>query len=312
MFGWDGIAVEMPIGSVTVREDQVPPDFQFRRILVLADFSRGAKSALECARSIARKFQSKIFLLHVIPSGLFQFISEESAKDVLVRAKEFVEREMQHLVNDPGAQDLRQEGIVAEGAVWPTVSEAIKTHEIDLITMGTHSGGPEKKLVLGSVADQVYRMADIPILTVPPEIAANQNVKLQRLLFATNFMPHNELAAKAAHSLECSSEGRLTVLHVIEEPSESSLESHNIVKDFLIKRMKKELPPAREALCKRRFEVRFGKPVEEILSASNQLQSELILLGLRTRQRAAGHLPSALAYSVVCQATCPVLSLHQK
>jgi nucleotide-binding universal stress UspA family protein len=302
----------MSTGSVIVRGDQVRPDFQFRNILVLTDFSRGAKSALDCALSIARKFRSKLFLLHIIPTALFQYMSPESASEASLLAREFAEREMQRWLNEVDLQGLEHEGIVAEGAIWSTISDTIKSREIDLLAIGTHSGRSEKKPLLGSVADQIYRLADCPVLTAPPEFSAGQEIKLKRLLFATKFMPHNERAAGFAHSLECGPEGHLTVLHVVEEPNESSLQSHKIVKDFLVKRMRKDLPASCSNQCRPEFEVRFGKPADEILSASKQFQSELILLGLRTKQRAAGHLPSAVAYSIVCQADCPVLTLHQK
>ncbi len=302
----------MAILSASFRGDQVRPEFQFHRILVLTDFFRGAQSALVCARAIARRFNSKIFLLHVIPSSVFQFISPESAAEALRRAKEFAELEMQKLLDDPDAAGLQQEGIVAEGPVWPTIAEKIKSLEIDLLAMGTQSGGSEKKLVLGSSSDQIYRLADCSILTAPPDLASHQGPGLNRLLFATNFMPHNERAATAAHSLQCAPGGQLTVLHVVEEPGESSQQSHAIVKDFLVQRMRKGLPSACREQCGPQFEVRFGKPVDEILAASKELHSELILLGLRTTQRTAGHLPSAVAYGIVCQANCPVLSLHQK
>jgi nucleotide-binding universal stress UspA family protein len=302
----------MSTGGVTVRGGQVRPDFQFRRILVLTDFSRGAKSALDCARLIARRFNSKLLLLHVIPSALFQYISPDTRTDGLESAREFADREMHTLLNDSSLQGLQREGLIAEGAIWPIISETIESREIDLITVATHSGHSEKNLLLGSTADQVYRMVDCPILTVPPEFSSRPNVKLQRLLFATKFMPHNERAADVAHSLECGPDGQLTVLHVVEEASESPLQSHKIVKDFLVKRMRKDLPDTCTNVCKPQFEVRFGKPADEILSASQQFNSELILLGLRNKQRAAGHLPSAVAYSIVCQSNCPVLTFHQK
>ena len=37
----------------------------------------------------------------------------------------------------------------------------------DLIVVGTHGYGPVRRLVLGSVADQVVRMAPCPVLMVP-------------------------------------------------------------------------------------------------------------------------------------------------
>ena len=42
-----------------------------------------------------------------------------------------------------------------------------REHEADLIVMGTHGYGSVKRLLLGSVADQVIRQAACPVLVVP-------------------------------------------------------------------------------------------------------------------------------------------------
>ena len=301
----------MSTGSAIVRGDQVRPEFEFRRVLVLTDFSRGAKSALKSARAIARKCNSKLFILHVIPTAALQFISSTSATETVLLAREFADKEMSALLAEDRAQGCEEQGIVAEGPMWPTVSEIIKSHEIDLIAMGTHNGTAGKKLCLGSVAEQIYRMVDCPILTAPPENIFSEKSEIQRLLFATNFKPHSERAACAAHSLGCGPNKKLTVLHVIDEPRESSLQSNKIVREFLVKRMAKSMPTICTD-CAPEYEVRFGKPAEEILAASSELDSDLIFLGVRTEPRAAGHLPSALVYSIVCSSNCPVLTIHQK
>jgi nucleotide-binding universal stress UspA family protein len=302
----------MSAASIITRGDQVRPEFEFQRILVLSDFSPGAKSALKCARAIARKFHSKILLLHVIPSGVFQLMSQDSGANALQRAKEFAEREIQVLLEEGKSSGIVEEALVLEGQLWPIISETIRSHQIDLIAMGTHSGTSEKKLVLGSVAERIYRMADCPILTSPPEYSSRDDIGIQRILIATDFKPHTERAAFVAHSLGCGPHEKLTLLHVVEEPSESSVQSNKIVREFLEKRMAKSMPAPCTGHCAPEYEVRFGKPADEILSASVEMDSDLIFIGARVKQRAAGHLPSALAYSIVCRATCPVLTIHQK
>lgn len=301
----------MSTGSAISRGDQVRPDFQFRRILVLTDFSRGAGSALKTARAVARKCNSKLFLLHVIPTTAFQFISSTSAAEAMLLAKEFANQEMGTTLEEGKLPGCEEEGIVAEGPMWPTISETIRSHEIDLIAMGTHNGVAEKKLCLGSVAEQIYRMVDCPILTAPPENTSSNKVEIRRFLFATNFKPHSERAACAAHSLGCGPNNKLTVLHVIDEPRESSQQSNKIVREFLIKRMAKSMPLICHD-CAPEYEIRFGRPAEEILAASSELHSDLIFLGVRTEPRVAGHLPSALVYNVVCNSKCPVLTIQQK
>jgi nucleotide-binding universal stress UspA family protein len=303
----------MSNSEITAQSGSASPELGFRRILVPTDFSTGARRALEFARSIARNFQSKIFLLHVIPTDVFELASPETSRTALAMANEFVRKQLTQLAAEGELPGIEHEIIVAEGPTWPMISETIKAKQIDLVTVSTHGRHSGKKLVLGSVAEKIYRMADCPILTVPPqfEVPPASEVPRDRLLFATNFKPHNERAASVAHLFECRQNARLTVLHVVEDSSESSLPSRKLVEEFIVKRMRKVLPEGCLEQCKPDFEVRFGKPAEEILAAANQLHAKLILLGLRTTQRTAGHLPSAVAYGIVCQAACPVLTLHQ-
>ena len=168
-------------------------------------------------------------------------------------------------------------------------------------------------MALGSFAEQIYRMTPCQILTCPPEFMASGKIEMQRILFTTDFKPHSERAASAAHSLGCGPGQQLTFLHVVEEPSGSSAQSNNnIVKEFMIKRLAKSLPKTCADQCTPLYEVRFGKPDEEILSTARQLHSDLIAIGVRAAQKSAGQLPSPLAYSIVCRAECPVLTIHQK
>jgi nucleotide-binding universal stress UspA family protein len=268
---------------------------------------------LECARSIARKFQSEIHLLHVIPSDVFEMASPETSREALAMARESAKQQLDGLAAEGRSLEIVHKNTLAEGPTWQMISETIKARQIDLVVVGTHGKSASKKLVLGSVAEKIFRMADCPILTVPQqfEIVPGREVALDRLLFATNFKPHNERAARIAHAFERHPSVMLTVLHVVEDSAESSLPSQKLVEEFMVKRMHKILPEGCLEQCKPEFVVRFGKPVEEILATANHFHSNLILLGLRAAERSAGHLPSAVAYGIVCQAACPVLTLHQ-
>ncbi len=268
---------------------------------------------MDCARALARKFQASIFMIHVIPTDVFELASLETSREALAKAREFAQQQLERLMNDAGAQGIPHEGVVAEGAVWPMVSETVKSKQIDLLVVGTHGKTNSKKLVLGPVAEEIYRMADCPILTVPPqnETSKDRGFELKQLLFAANFKPHNERAASIAHLFEYRQHMKLTMLHVIEESGESSLPSQKLVEEFMINRMQKALPEACLMKCKPQFAVRFGKPAEEILASAKESHADLILLGLRTTLRTPGYLPSAIAYRIVCQSTCAVLTLHQ-
>jgi nucleotide-binding universal stress UspA family protein len=100
------------------------------------------------------------------------------------------------------------------------------------------------------------------------------------------------------------------VLHVVEERSDPSQGSHEIVRDFLVNRLKKVMPAACKNTCEPDFLVRFGEEAQEILRTATEQDADLLVLGLRGSPTLAGQLPSATAYKLVRQAPCPVLTLR--
>jgi nucleotide-binding universal stress UspA family protein len=299
--------------KTTVQDTYDRPGLEIRNILVPTDFSLGARKALECARSIASKFKAKVFLLHVIPSDVFELASPETSREALAKASEFARQQIQRLIVDGESSGVVQEGIVADGPVWATISEAVRSNHIDLVAIGTRGRSSSRTVGLGSIAEEIYRMADCAILTVPAqyEIPGDAGVALSHVLFATSFKPHNARAAGIAHSFESRQGLKLTVVHVVEDSAESASPGRKLIEEFIVKRMRKVLPEGCVNQCEPEFAVRFGKPVEEIFRVAKQRNSSLILLGLPATRRVPGRLPSAVAYSIVCQAERPVLSVYQ-
>ncbi len=301
---------DMPTGRVTAGDEPASPAFQLRRILVATDFSDWARAALDCAMGIAKRFQSKVYLVHVIPAGVLQYVSPERSEEVIRQAKSYAAQEIQRLVKESGYEGLVQPGILCGGGVWTLLQEFVKTQAIDLLVLGTHGRTRAQKQLLGPIAEEIFRLASCPILTVGSQVgkSAMGRVEVRRILYATNFKPHAERAAPFAHSLEREHHAQLTVLHVVEESQVSAMGGQAIVSEFMIKRMRKGLPGECGGKCKPEFQVRFGDAGEQILEAARELQSDLMILGLRAGKFTTGELPSAVAYKLVCQSPCPVLT----
>jgi nucleotide-binding universal stress UspA family protein len=286
------------------------PAVQFQRALVATDFSAGARAALDCALGIARRYNSKIFLVHVIPAEVLQYVSPEGSEAVIQQAKQFAVREMRRLVEDADCRGMVHEKILCGGGVWPLLNDFGKKHDVDLVVLGTHGRSVLKKQLLGPVAEEIFRLAECPIMTVTaraekPALAADG---VRRIVYATNFKPHSERAAAYAHSLEREHGAKLTVLHVVEDQLQSRESSQGILRDFILRRMRKGLPAECVGDCEPEFQVRFGDPADQILSVAREEHSDLIIMGLRAGVHVDGQLPSAIAYKLVCQATCPVLT----
>jgi nucleotide-binding universal stress UspA family protein len=302
----------MSTGRVIAISHPANPVVQFQRILVATDFSAGARAALDCALGIARRFQSRVYLVHVIPAGVLEYVSPARSEEAIQQARNFAAQEMRRLVEHAACAGMVHEEILCGGGVWPLLQDFVKGHAIDLLVLGTHGRTAAKKQLLGPVAEEIFRLAECPVLTVGArsERPALSNDGVQRILFATNFKPHSERAAAFAHSLEREHGAKLTVLHVVEEQLQSRESGQGIIRDFMIRRMRKGLPEACVGNWEPEFQVRFGEPGEQILSVAREQHSDLIILGLRPGILAEGELPSAIAYKLVCQADCPVLTTH--
>ena len=302
----------MSTSRVAAKEDPAAPVVQFQRILVATDFSTGARSALDYVLGMAGKLQSKIFLVHAIPAVVSQYVSPEASEEAIQKAKAFAAEEIQRLVKEAGCASLVQTEILCCGGIWPQLQEFAKMNSVDLIVLGTHGQTAAKKQLLGPVAEEIFRLAERPILTVGPRAETTEVGRegIRRILYATNFKPHAERAAGYAYALEREQNAQLTVLHVVEESVNAPKGGHEILEDFMVQRMKKGIPAICVGNCEPTFQVRFGKPAEEILDLARAERSDLIVLGMRSGNHGTGHLPSPVAYKLACQSTCPVLTIR--
>lgn len=132
-----------------------------KRILVPVDFGETSAAALSYGTDLARMFNARLHLLHVL--------------DVCGAVREYPVSSM--LPTDPSdrlaelltASDQRELGPVCESRVGAPADEIlgyVSEHCIDLIVMGTHGRDGFARALLGSVAETVVRKAPCPVLTV--------------------------------------------------------------------------------------------------------------------------------------------------
>ncbi len=144
-----------------------------RRILLPTDFSEPAKYAQAYATELARQFGADLHLLHVLPEltlPLPDAPDSWTTPDYALKAHlEAAERQLTEGI----PSDLQGEGrTVRKAMAGIAVQEIVKyatDHEIDLIVVGTHGRTGLFRLLLGSVAEKVVRLAPCPVLTVHPK-----------------------------------------------------------------------------------------------------------------------------------------------
>lgn len=282
------------------------------KILVTTDFSEVSDHALDYAISLARRYDARIYLAHVITPDPFQFAEPQLAQATYEKVRQAAEEGITDILISGKLRGVPHEVLMEEGNVWPTLEKLIVEHEIDLVVVGTHGRGKVQKILIGSVAEEIFRQADCAVLTVGPGVKGEtaKEIELKNILFATDFGPGAEKAAAHAFSLAQEHGARLSLLHVIESAAAYTEESVARQREINIVRMRQLMPKGSENWCKPEFRVTFGAAVEEILLAAREIKADLIVMGAKPRKSLAGHAPLTIAYNVVTKAPSPVITVR--
>jgi nucleotide-binding universal stress UspA family protein len=286
-----------------------------KNILLLTDFSEPSELAVPFATAIAREYESKLYSMHVLTPVPLAYATPESAAAAIEGLEEGAQAGMQRL--DAQLVGVPHETMLVRGeSVWPPVEQALSEYEIELVILGTHGRTGAMKLLLGSVAEEIFRRASVPVLTIGPSVrkGIHSGGQFRRVLFATDFTKEAQTAAPYAVSMAQENQARLLLLHVMRDPDPKT--SRRTPQDSVanvMHQLYELVPPEAELWCRPEATVRFGNPAEQILETAEELEADLIVLGVRDaagRLGAATHLERTTAHKVVAHAGCPVLTVR--
>ena len=140
------------------------------RILVPTDYSEYSSKALRQAIDIAKEYNAKVYLLHVIAEHAIQTIDEysigievvqEIEAQILAKARENMEKQLAKFSEDKDVE------IIADIRIGVPYDEILKEEEekkIDLIVIASLGKTGISKYLIGSVARNVLKGAKRPVL----------------------------------------------------------------------------------------------------------------------------------------------------
>ena len=150
----------------------------------LSDLDRLMPFALEQAAQTG----ARLLLLHAIASSTSLSVDavgmpyyDPSA------ALEFAEKSLKPWCQASRRRDIVCDGLVREGRAVQQIATVARQFNADRILLGTRSRSRLGKLLLGSVAEQVLRSVNLPVITVGPEahLAVRSGYEEQLVLHAT-------------------------------------------------------------------------------------------------------------------------------
>ena len=285
---------------------------RFENILFATDFSPAAAHAIPFVKKLALHFQSRLVALHVKPPVVNPITQPSTWPADFQAAKAADQQHGEELLETFAG--IETEVLLEEGDIQSSIANAIKKNDTDLVIIGTRGRTGLAKVLLGSVAEEIFRTVPCPVLTVGPHSdAARANIR--EILFATDLASEAPAAAAYAVSLAQEFQARLTLLHVVAEPKPGELLSWSDVRESSKKLLRKLVPDEAEAWCKPEYFVESGDAAERILDLANLREVDLIVLGAQPERGVPGtstHLPIATAHKVVAHAKCPVLTVRSK
>jgi nucleotide-binding universal stress UspA family protein len=290
---------------------EAPSAIELKQILYLTDFSEPSDAALPFAAELARCHGSTLHALHVLNTSLDSYPQSRRAD------RKMAEAEM-------GSVDAKLTGIIHDTSVleaadlWSAIERAIAEHGIDLIVVGTHGRTGAERLLLGSIAEEIFRRSPVPVMTVGPDVKRGtpRGDVLERILFATDFTPRSAAALPYAISMAKENNARLLLLHALpkrREAGDSNGKKGGISAAEAFHRLHEMLPRGLALSQPPDFAVEFGRPADAILAAAGERGACVILLGVRDAAAhlgAATHLDRATAHKVVAHAPCPVITVR--
>ncbi len=138
----------------------------FKKILCPVDFSDTSMNAANNAINFSMEIKAEITFIHIIDIQALQNIGDlsgggindinlliEEEKPVLSKLKEECDK-----------KGIKVKTVLTHGEPVSVILETIKEEGHDLIIMGTHGKTGLTRLVLGSIAENVVRKSDIPVL----------------------------------------------------------------------------------------------------------------------------------------------------
>ena len=282
-----------------------------RTILLATDFSVVAEKAASYARSVARRYGSRVELAHVLDPASLENYGEAVVGVVISDRREAAKEILATLTRQFQAAGIEAEAKSLEGHFPAKLLLGLaREDDVDLIVAGTEAKSGLERLVLGSTAEQLLRAATCPVLTVGPKVAPADDAPFhpQRILYATDLASDSADSAVFALSFAQEHGSHLYLCHVVDDPLASPEQRRHQFHAFQA-RLKHLVPQASYDWCTPQFVVAEGEATEEILKLAAGLNADLIVVGAQRRSGWRSHLERGVVPSLLASATCPVLSV---
>lgn len=167
-----------------------------KKIIVPVDFSEQSEYALKVAASLAKKYGSEIFAVHMLElSSAIISTTDGLQQDQMLFLIKLSEKRFTEFLAKPFLQDVKVTPIIKHFKVFSELNEVAEKHQADLVVMGSHGADGLKEIFIGSNTEKVVRNSDVPVLIIKDDM---EDFKIDHFVFACDFKEENLSALQKA------------------------------------------------------------------------------------------------------------------
>ena len=198
------------------------PTAKLRNILFTTDFSDDSMQALPYVSGLAAKLGSSVCLCHIVTPNPLVAGAPEVAPSLYEGMKEQAAAQLTALAHSAELARFGPKTLVGSGPIDDELCNIIRENRIDLVVAGTHGRSGIRKLLLGSVVEEICRVATCPVLTVGPGLAPRNEMKFSRIIFPTDLSEDSKRVVPYLRRIAEEYKAEITVLHVMPETGHES------------------------------------------------------------------------------------------
>ena len=301
----------------------------FKNVLCTTDLSDFSNMAVYYGAALARVFEATLHLCHVIDLPIVSVHGEAFTypPDYAQTLKEDALRQMDTLMTP---LQVKWTPHVEMGAIAHTVSDLVGSTQADLVVSASHGRSGLKRLLLGSVTEQLLRSIRCPFLVVTePEKRGDdlaekkitrdtvENFGLKKILVGSDFSQDSANAVNYGFSLAQGFQSELHLVHVVEPfaysdalmPDPMTAEVQTDLNALLTERLESLVPAGARNWCEVKASCLAGTPHEELVKYAVLHAVDLIILGIRGRGLVETLLLGSTTDRVIRRVSCPVLAV---
>jgi nucleotide-binding universal stress UspA family protein len=284
---------------------------EIKNVLVPTDFSVPSKMAVNYGVALARKFRTKLTLVHIL--DVHPLLAETATvdRDLEENLRDKARQELSALVSSEDQDDLDLRVVVKIGNVQQEITNTIKEQGADFIVLGTHGRGRVGRLILGSTTERLLRKLTIPVLTV----RTTRPMNFKHILFATDLSESSIRGFDFALDLARTLQSKIVAIHALDKRMLSALEDNVAAEthEGAIQEASRKLGMLVTEGKRNGVEVEAslveGDAAREILRTAEERSPDLILLAISRKGTVERALFGATAEQVVRESEVPVLSI---